>query len=78
VCLILAGRCSFVDEFQEQTVEGPWIGEFKAETQTIVYAETDTLWAAALGTDMKDPRTAFDLLTCANREEALKLLETAS
>jgi len=74
--MIMSGRCRFTDEFQDQVVEAPWIGEFKAGTQTIVYAETDTLWAAAMGTDMKDPRTAFYKLTCANREEALKLLES--
>jgi hypothetical protein len=75
VCLILAGSCRFTDEFQDQVVEAPWIGEFKAGSQTIVYAETDCLWAAAVGTDLKDSRTAFHTLTCANREEAIALLE---
>lgn len=72
VCLILAGRCRFVDEFQAQTVEAPWIGEFKAGTKTAVFAETDTLWSACIGTDLKDPQTAFYELTCASHQELLE------
>ena len=72
VCLILSGRCRFVDEFQAQTVEAPWIGEFKAECKTAVFAETDTLWAACLGTDLKDPKTAVLTLTATSHRELLE------
>jgi hypothetical protein len=71
VCMILAGRCRFVDEFQAQVVEAPWIGEFHAGCKTAVYAETDTLWAACLGTDIKDPQTAFFELTASSHDELL-------
>ena len=68
VCLILAGRCRIVDEYQELFVQAPWIGEFRAGSKTAVFAETDTLWAACLGTDLKDSKTAFDALTCESHE----------
>jgi hypothetical protein len=72
VCMILAGRCRFVDEFQARVVEAPWIGEFEAGCKTAVYAEQDTLWAACLGTDIKDPQEAFYSLTAANHQELLE------
>jgi len=72
VCMILAGRCRFVDEFQARFVEAPWIGEFQAGCKTAVYAETDTLWALALGTDMKDPQEIYWTLTAANHQELLE------
>lgn len=72
VCMVLAGRCRFVDEFQEKFVEAPWIGEFKAESKTAVFAETDTLWAAVLGTDIADPQEAFYALTAGSHAELLE------
>lgn len=55
VCIIAKGKCTFVDEWHRETVEAPYIGEFKAGSKTAVYAHTDTLWVACLGTDSKDP-----------------------
>ncbi len=75
VCIILQGRCRFVDEFQAQVVEGPWIGEFKAGCKTAVFAETDTLWAACLGTDIKDPQEAFFTLTAGSHQELLENMQ---
>jgi hypothetical protein len=72
VCMVLAGRCKFVDEFQEQIVEAPWIGEFKAGSKTAVFAETDTLWAAVVGTDIKDPQEAFYKLTAGSHRDLLE------
>lgn len=71
VCMVLAGRCRFVDEFQQREVEAPWIGEFKAGSKTAVFAETDTLWAACLGTELTDPQTAFYELTAGSHSELL-------
>jgi hypothetical protein len=78
VCMILSGTCRFVDEFQEHTVSAPWVGEFKPGTKTAVFAETDTLWAACMGTDLKDPQTAFYKLTLASHDELAGLLENRS
>lgn len=71
VCVIAAGRCRFVDERRAETVEAPWVGEFKAGSKTAVYAEEDTLWIACVGTDLKDPQTAFYELTAASHAELL-------
>lgn len=75
VCLILTGRCTWVDETGRATVEAPWIGEFPAGSKTAVYAETDTLWAAALGTHLKDSATVFETLTYGTREQYEQFLE---
>lgn len=55
ICIIAKGKCTFVDEWGKKTVSAPYIGEFKAGSKTAVYAHTDTLWIACLGTDSKDP-----------------------
>jgi len=69
VCIIAKGVCSFVCEDHRETVEGPWIGEFKAGSKTAVFAHSDVLWIACLGTEITDSRTAFDSLTCGSYEE---------
>jgi hypothetical protein len=63
ICVIAAGKCRFIDEFRSEEVEAPWIGEFKAESKTAVYAITDTLWIAVLGTELKDPQQIVRELT---------------
>lgn len=52
VCIIAQGKCTFVDEWHKETVEAPYVGEFKAGSKTAVYAHTDTVWVACLGTDL--------------------------
>ncbi len=74
ICIIAQGRCQFVDEFHQETVEAPWIGEFKAGTKTVVYAETDTLWVAVIGTEMKDPKEILGKLS-ANTHTEFAMLE---
>jgi len=71
VCLILTGKCRFVDEYQDREVVAPWVGEFEAGSKTAVYAITDTLWAAVVGTDIKDPQEAFQKLSAGNHSELL-------
>ena len=55
ICIIAQGECTFVDEWQKKRVKAPYVGEFKAGSKTAVYAHTDTLWVACLGTESKDP-----------------------
>lgn len=74
ICIIAAGRCRFVDEFRDEHVEAPWIGEFKPGTKTAVFAETDTLWVACLGTELKDPQTIVRELTDSTHEAHLQYL----
>ena len=69
IVIIAQGKCRFVDEFQTRTVEAPWIGEFQAGSKTAVFAHTDTLWVACLGTDAQDSKTAFSDLVVATRAE---------
>jgi len=75
ICIIAQGKCTFTDEFGSETVEAPWIGEFKAGTKTAVFAHTDTLWVACLGTDLKRGIDAVEELTCDNHAEYHSLLE---
>ena len=74
VCVIAAGKCVFVDEFQRQEVEAPWIGEFQSGTKTAVVAITDTLWIAAFGTEIKDPIRFVQERTAVNHEEYAALM----
>lgn len=69
VCIIAGGKCTFADEFHSETVEAPWVGEFKAGTKTAVYAHTDTTWVAVVGTDDKDADILTDKLVVATYEE---------
>lgn len=75
ICIIAQGECVFADEFHSGRVAAPWIGEFKAGTKTCVFAFTDTLWIACLGTDKTDSRTAFDALTLSSFDEYLDYLK---
>ncbi len=75
VCMIMSGECTFVDEWQKETVKAPYIGEFKAGSKTAVYAHTDTLWVACLGTHLKDAATAIDELVETTHEEYQLYLE---
>ena len=75
VVIIAQGRCRFVDEYHEGTVEAPWMGEFRKGSKTAVFAETDTVWVACVATDSKDSRTAFDELTVGDHETYWALLE---
>ncbi len=75
VCMIMSGECTFVDEWQKKTVKAPYIGEFKAGSKTAVYAHTDTLWVACLGTHLKDAATAINELVEATHEEYQLYLE---
>lgn len=76
ICIIAQGRCTFTDEFQTRTVEAPWVGEFKAGTKTAVFAHTDTLWVACLGTELKKGMDVVQALTCSNHNEYHALLES--
>ena len=78
ICMIMQGRCTFTDEYHRKTVEAPWIGEFKAGTKTAVFAHTDTLWVATLGTELDDSFDIIDTLTCENHEQYHAMLEAAS
>jgi len=70
VCIIAAGEVTFSDEFLgTKRVTAPWVGEFKAGTKTAVYAHTDTMWVACLGTDSADKNNMVDKLVVATHEE---------
>lgn len=75
ICMILSGRCTFVDSDRRETVEAGWVGEFNAGSKTIVYAHTDTVWAACVATSSRDPVTAFEELTCDTHQEYDRMLE---
>ncbi len=62
VCIIAQGECTFVDEWQKKTVKAPYVGEFKAGSKTAVYAHTDTLWVACVGTHKTDTDDLLDLV----------------
>jgi hypothetical protein len=74
ICIIAQGKCTFVDEFHKETVEAPYVGEFKAGSKTAVYAHTDTLWVACLGTDSKDAGVIIDDLVETDHEGYQKYL----
>lgn len=63
VCIVAKGTCSFVDEFSRQIVTAPWCGEFNSDSKTAVYAHTDTVWYACVGTDITDPQEAIKALS---------------
>lgn len=75
ICIIAQGSCTFIDEWQKKTVEAPYIGEFKAGSKTAVYAHTDTLWVACLGTELQDPDTVIEELVENNHEDYQVYLE---
>lgn len=75
ICIIAQGKCTFVDEWRKRTVEAPYIGEFKAGSKTAVYAHTDTLWVACLGTEITSPDGIVDELLDSNHEDYQKYLE---
>lgn len=75
ICIIAKGKCTFVDEYHKKTVEAPYIGEFKAGSKTAVYAHTDTVWVACLGTDSKDPDVMVNELVTGDREDYQLFLE---
>ena len=69
ICVIAKGCCTYVDEFSRRTVKSPFVGEFRPGTKTAVYAHTDTLWIAIVGTDMKDPQEILETWAAASHEE---------
>ncbi len=75
VCMIMQGTCTFVDEWQNKTVTAPYIGEFKAGSKTAVYAHTDTLWVACLGTNSKEADVIIDDLVETSHEDYQLYLE---
>ena len=75
ICMIMSGECTFIDEWQKKTVKAPYIGEFKAGTKTAVYAHTDTLWVACLGTDSKEADVVIDDLVENSHENYQLYLE---
>lgn len=79
VCIVSAGRCRWIDEFNPEPVEvqAPWVGEFKAGSKTVVVAIEDTYWSAILGTDLKDSLEIAGNLTTLGADEYRKLLEVA-
>lgn len=60
ICIIAKGSCTYVDEFHRRTVEAPFVAEFRPGTKTAVYAHTDTVWIAVVGTDMTDPQQILE------------------
>ena len=75
ICIIAQGECTFVDEWQNKTVEAPYVGEFKAGSKTAVYAHTDTLWVACLGTNSKDAEVIIDDLVEVSHKDYQLYLE---
>lgn len=75
VVIVASGRCVFADEFHTRDVEGPWMGEFRPHSKTAVYAHTDSYWVACLGTELKDSRDAFHLLTSGTHAEHQAFLQ---
>lgn len=75
VVIIAQGHCRFVDEFHEQEVKAPWMGEFKPGTKTAVYAFTDTVWVACLATEHKDSREAFASLVVDTHPEYIEHIQ---
>lgn len=75
ICIIAQGECTFVDEWTKKTVKAPYIGEFKAGSKTAVYAHTDTLWVACLGTKSSDPDVIVEELLEDSHEKYQTYLE---
>ena len=75
ICIIAQGECTFVDEWQKQTVKAPFVAEFKAGSKTAVYAHTDTLWVACVGTNSKDAEVIIDDLVETSHENYQLYLE---
>jgi len=75
VCIIAAGKCTFVDEWQKETVKAPYVGEFKRGSKTAVYAHTDTYWIACLGTELTDPSEIIEELVFPDHEDYQMYLE---
>lgn len=69
VCLVLQGKCTFINESRRKTVSAPWIGEFKAGSKTAVYAHTDTVWAACVASETTDPLEAVNRYSVRSHEE---------
>ncbi len=78
VCMVMSGKCTFINEQRRKTVTAPWIGEFKAGSKTAVYAHSDCLWAACVGTDITDPIEAVSTLSGRNHTEYQAQLKLAS
>ena len=75
ICIIAKGKCTFIDEWQKKTVDAPYIGEFKAGSKTAVFAHTDTVWVACIGTDSKDPDIMVHELVDSTHEDYQTYLE---
>jgi hypothetical protein len=80
VCIVSAGRCRWVDEFNPEPVEvqAPWVGEFKAGSKTVVVAIEDTYWSAITGTDLGEPMEILRTLSVLDVKEYRQLLEVKS
>ena len=73
ICMIMQGECTFVDEWHKETVKAPYIGEFKAGSKTAVYAHTDCLWVACMGTDEKHADGLLGLIESTHEDYQLYL-----
>ena len=80
VCIVSAGRCRWIDEFNPEPVEvqAPWVGEFKAGSKTVVVAVEDTYWSAITGTDLDEPMEILRTLSVLDVKEYRQLLEVKS
>jgi len=75
VCIVASGSCTFVNEFERQVVQAPWVGEFKAGSKTAVFAHSDTYWIACHGTDITDPDELVEELVSPDHEDYQMYLE---
>jgi len=75
ICIVASGSCTFVNEFERQVVQAPWVGEFKAGSKTAVFAHSDTYWIACHGTDITDPDELVEELVSPDHEDCVLYLE---
>jgi hypothetical protein len=75
ICIIAAGDCTFVNEWEKKRVKAPFVGEFKAGSKTAVFAHEDTYWIACHGTELTDPDEMVKELVSPDHEDYQLYLE---
>jgi hypothetical protein len=68
ICIVASGTCTFINEFEKQTVSAPWVGEFKEGSKTAVLAHEDCLWVAVHGTEFTDKKDLLTLVSSDHEE----------
>lgn len=74
IVIIAAGKCKFVDEFHEEYVQAPYVGEFKAGSKTAVFAIEDTYWIACHKAVERDTNAVMADLIVSNHDEYTKFI----